>query len=139
MSTQDWGFSSSSEDDWDDERPTTKLKTNTNFYQNFQNGEFGADWPRDLTESTAKDHQNHITQAAVPCVSAQNGHAIDLNCTPNNFHGTSVLSSSAILATTPENIVLIDEGQGQYRPVRVISHRNLLTPRKTPEVKPPVS
>lgn len=134
----EWGFSSSSEDESDDERPITKLKTNTEFYQNFQNGEYGADWPSNLRQEISAEQQN--SNHAPPPM--QNGHANDttddLNCTPTTNANGSMILSPSILNATPENIVLVNEG-GKYRPIRVISLPELITSNNTPDAKPKVS
>lgn len=127
----DWGFSSSSDSGSDDDRPVSTLRTDTQFYQHFQNDEYGADWPAD--SRLVNSSQNHVDT--------------------NNFNGTrtneienessanasqlSGLSGSRVLSMadleeTPNDIVLLNEG-GKYRPIRVITTSAILPPRKTPD------
>lgn len=128
-----WDLSESSESDCDDERPITKLKTNSFFYRQFQDGDFGPDWP---DEFSAHPNQHHVLNHSI--VDGQ------LNATANDsiFGNVSrisdpnesrILSPGLILDSTPD-FVLVPEGD-KFRPVRVVTNSNLLMPRRTPDVK----
>lgn len=134
MNDSVWGLSSSSDSDSDDDRPITKLKTNTEFYRQFQNGYFGPNW----TNETNEIHTNHVhTNHSYPLSpNVMQNESIPANTSCPSFNGNEsrILSPSLILNTTPENIVLIQEGD-KFRPVRVITTTQLLSSKTSPEPK----
>ncbi|XP_031638528.1 uncharacterized protein LOC116350755 [Contarinia nasturtii] len=131
--SSNWGLSSSSSDS-DDDRPVSKFRTETLFYKQYYRGEYGDDWP---------DHLHHV-ENHTQNVQANSSVLIDNNDQQStSFANISriglddshrVLSPSSLLTNTVEDIVLINEG-GKYRPIRVISQREILPVRKSPEVK----
>lgn len=122
----DWGFSSSSDSDSDDDRPISKLRTDTIFYQHLQNEEFGADWPADPSQN----HVDTINLNATRTNGIENESLADVSQF-SSLNGSRVLSI-ADLEETPNDIVLVNEG-GKYRPMRVITTSEILPPRKTPD------
>lgn len=123
MSQSGWGLSSSSSDsDSDDDRPKqSRLRTATQFYRNYQKGEYGADWPIELI--SGHPNQHHVEIQPPTDIKRNNVSFADANQTSgsNEPHGISLVNLNA----TPENIVLVESG-GKYVPMRVISQGDIL-------------
>ncbi|XP_055318277.1 uncharacterized protein LOC129576740 isoform X2 [Sitodiplosis mosellana] len=130
-----WGFSSSSESDSDEDRPVSKFRTDTLFYQQYQRGEYGDDWPIELLGHTSNHRlpNNHLANSSI--LFEGNGHANTSFANLSRIVGldeSRILSPASILPA--DDIVFVNDG-GKYRPIRVISKTEILPPRKTPDDK----
>lgn len=132
MNQNGWGFSSSSDSDTDcDDQPITIFRTDTKYYRDFQNGEYGADWPQDVNNQHAQlNHSNASETNDIDSSHFVRNNSCDLN-------DSRILSPRTILDATCEDIVLIKDGD-KLRPMRVISSKDLLPPRISPDAKPKV-
>lgn len=137
----DWGFSSSSESD-DDERPISKLRNDTEFYRGYYQGDYGCDWPNELQPKRRENlanssilYQNDVANSSFANTSIANTSFVNTSfanisrIAPDDT-ATRIVSPKSILNKTPDDIVLVDEGGGRYRPVRVISKNEILSTRK---------
>lgn len=134
MSSANWGFSSSSDNESDDGRTVTKFRTDSLFYQQFHRGEYGCDFPN--VNLGATNHRTNI-QANSSVLNGENDLANSSFANISRIPGLNesrILSPGLIMENTLDDIVLINEG-GKFRPMRVISQKELLTPRKTPDGK----
>lgn len=140
MNSSNWGFSSSSESDSDDDRPVSKIRIDTLFFQQFQHGQTGDDWPIEILAHSSHDHHKITNmQANSSILMDVNGHANTSFANLSRIVGlddTRVVSPANILPA--DDIVLINDG-GKFRPIRVISKTEILPPRKTPDGKSNVS
>lgn len=141
MNSSNWGFSSSSESDSDDDRPVSKIRMDTLFFQQFQqHGQTGDDWPIELSAQSSHNHHRIANmQANSSILMDVNGHA---NTSFANLSRIAGLDDSRIVSPAnilpADDIVLINDG-GKFRPIRVISKTEILPPRKTPDGKSNVS
>lgn len=136
MQSKDWGFSSSSGSDSDDDRPITKFRRNTQFYQQYQNREFGSNWPHDLPGPSVIPHHltnGHALNSSV--LNGSNGHISinDVSRIPR-LDESRILSPTSIIENATEEFVLIKEN-GKYRPIRIIDNGEILPLRISPNSK----
>lgn len=137
MSSANWGFSSSSESDSDDDRPMSKLRTDTPFFQQYQRGEYGEDWPPEFRGFYLGNQQTaRLANSSLLVDGNGNGNTSFANLSRIvDLDESRVVSPASILPA--DDIVLINEG-GRFRPIRVISKAAIVPIRKTPEGKPNV-
>lgn len=138
MDSTDWGFSSSSESDSDEDRPVSKIRTDSVFYQQYLRDDYSDDWPIELRGG------HHTNNHRFANVQANSSILLDFNEQPNtsfaNLSRIADMDNSRVGSPDDimpvEDFVLINEG-GRFRPVRVISKTELLPARKskTPESK----
>lgn len=133
-----WTLSSSSGSESDDDRPISAFRTDSQYYQHFQNGDYGENWPCHILDPNNQHTTNGFANSSIigdANTSLPNGHASFAEI--SHIYPTEtprIVSPSIILGDAPHDIVLIDEG-GKFRPMRVITKEKLLAPRKTPERK----
>lgn len=128
-----WGLSESSESDSDDERPITKFKTNSLFYSHFKNGEYGPNWPDDLS---AYPNQHHVLNNSIVdgATNATEDDSILADVSRISDANESRILSPGQILNSSSDFVLVREGD-KFRPVRVVTDSNLLIPRRTPDAK----
>lgn len=136
-----WGFSSSSDSESDEDRPVSAIRTD-GYYRHFQNGDYGANWPHHILDPNNLNITNGFANSSIigdPNGSLPNGHASFADISHvQPIDNARIVSPSTILGSAPDDIVLINEG-GKFRPIRVITAEKLLAPRKTPDKKEFVS
>lgn len=129
-----WGISSSSGSDSDEDRPVSKLRTDTPFYRAFQNGNYGPEWPPDILAYSKNQRELNARNALNSTLldtSAMNSTL--LNGSFGNINNVSVANKS-VLGTTSDEVVLVREGE-KLRVMRVVNVEDLLPPRTSPETK----
>lgn len=139
MDHNGWGLSESSDSDTDDDRPFSTLSTNTQFYQMFQNGEYGADWPKDLQLQHQHAQSNQLNHSDVSETNENESSHFVRNQSADLNESRTILSPRTILENPAENIVFISDG-GRLQAVRVIPKEEIhLLPIRQSPVKAKVS